>query len=61
MVVPEGHVLVFGDNSTNSYDSRYWGPVPENRIIGKAFVRFWPLSRLGPLHGESVDPLPPGS
>lgn len=58
-VVPEGNVLVFGDNSNNSYDSRYWGPVPENRIIGKAFVRFWPLSRLGPLHGETVSPFPP--
>lgn len=59
-VVPEGQVLVFGDNSNDSYDSRYWGPVPENRIIGKAFVRFWPLSRLGPLFGESVSPFPPG-
>jgi signal peptidase I len=57
MDVPPGHVLVFGDNSRNSYDSRYWGPVPVDRIIGKAFVRFWPLSRLGPLHGESVNPL----
>jgi len=60
-VVPEGHVLLFGDNSGSSCDSRYWGPVPEDRIIGKAFVRFWPFSRLGPLHGESVNPLPVGS
>lgn len=59
MVVPEGHVLVFGDNSGNSYDGRYWGPIPEDAIIGKAFVRFWPLSRLGPIHGESVNPIPP--
>ncbi len=61
VLVPPEHVLVFGDNSRDSYDSRFWGPVPENRIIGKAFVRFWPLSRLGPLHGESVSPLPAGS
>ncbi|MBV6482332.1 MAG: hypothetical protein DIKNOCCD_02073 [bacterium] len=59
-LVPEGHIMVFGDNSQNSYDSRYWGPVPVDRVIGKAFVRFWPLSRLGPLHGESVNPFPPG-
>jgi signal peptidase I len=61
MDVPPGHVLVFGDNSDNSYDGRYWGPIPEDRIIGKAFVRFWPLSRLGGIHGESVNPLPPGA
>ena len=59
--VPEEHVMVFGDNSDNSYDSRYWGPIPEDRIIGKAFVRFWPLSRIGPLHGESKNPHQPGS
>jgi len=59
--VPSGCVLVFGDNSSNSYDSRYWGPIPQRRILGKAFLRFWPLSRIGPIHGESVSPLPPGS
>jgi len=58
--VPEGEVLVFGDNSADSYDSRYWGPVPANRIIGKAFFRYWPLSRIGSLYGESVNPFPPG-
>jgi len=58
--VEDGHVLVFGDNSNDSYDGRYWGPIPEDRIIGKAFLRFWPLSRVGPLHGESKNPLPPG-
>lgn len=55
--VPPDHVMVFGDNSANSYDSRYWGPIPEDRIIGKAFVRFWPLARIGPIHGESHNPL----
>ena len=61
MEVGDDEILVFGDNSANSYDSRYWGPIPKDRIIGKAFVRFWPPSRIGPIHGESVRPLPPGA
>lgn len=58
LIVPEGHVMVFGDNSANSCDSRYWGPLPEERIIGRAYVRYWPLDRIGPIHGESLCPLP---
>jgi signal peptidase I len=41
--VPEGHYLVFGDNSTNSLDGRDWGPVDEDAIKGKAVFRYWPL------------------
>lgn len=46
-VVPKGDVFVMGDNRGDSYDSRYWGPLPENYIVGRAFVRMWPISRLG--------------
>jgi signal peptidase I len=44
--VPPGYVFVMGDNSGSSYDSRYWGFVPESSIIGKADIIFWPLGRI---------------
>ncbi len=46
-VVPKGDYYVLGDNHPNSCDSRYWGFVPRSSIIGKVFVRYWPLSRIG--------------
>lgn len=38
---------VLGDNTFASSDSRYWGPVKKNLIIGRAILRLWPLSSLG--------------
>jgi signal peptidase I len=45
--VPRGDVFVMGDNRGNSDDSRYWGPIQVNRVIGKAFVSYWPPSQVG--------------
>ncbi|ACB52969.1 signal peptidase I [Crocosphaera subtropica ATCC 51142] len=56
VVVPEGEYLVLGDNRNNSYDSHYWGFVPKDKIIGKAFVRFWPFNRLGSLDQQPLYP-----
>ncbi|MFT7638126.1 MAG: signal peptidase I, partial [Candidatus Omnitrophota bacterium] len=45
--VPENSYFVLGDNSLSSRDSRYWGFVPKKYMVGKAFVRWWPLTRMG--------------
>lgn len=45
--IPDDKVWVMGDNRTNSRDSRWFGPIPEKKIVGRAFIRIWPLSRVG--------------
>ena len=47
VTVPERSFMVMGDNRDRSCDSRYWGPVPENLVKGKAWLTYWPPSRMG--------------
>src|ERR1019366_948786 len=47
--VPAGAYFVMGDNRTDSDDSRYWGTVARDQIMGRAFLIYWPLGQVGGL------------
>jgi signal peptidase I len=48
--VPPGDVIVMGDNRNDSNDSSRWGPLSEDRLVGRAGFIFYPFSRLGRIH-----------
>jgi signal peptidase I len=45
--IPAGDILVLGDNRPASKDSRFFGPIKESSIVGRVFLRIWPLNDLG--------------
>ncbi len=48
-IVPDGQYFALGDNSANSFDSRYFGSIPREAIYGKVVKIYWPLNRMSTL------------
>ncbi len=45
--IGKDEIFVMGDNRNDSYDSRYFGPIKEDKVFGKVFLIYWPPSRIG--------------
>jgi signal peptidase I len=60
-VVPTGELFLMGDHRQNSADSRAFGPVPATNVIGRAWLRYWPLDTFGVLSTPTYPELAPAT
>ncbi len=58
-VIPAGQLFVMGDHRKASADSRVFGPINISDVIGRAFLRYWPISELGILQTPTYPDAPP--